>query len=58
VRIGLTKAGRDIREKAFCGRTVLVDATGLSPAQFTKLQKELVTLRNNLLESTETSRRR
>jgi len=54
VRIGLTKAGREIREKAFCGRTALVDATGLSPAQFTRLQKDLVTLRDSLLKSTAT----
>jgi DNA-binding MarR family transcriptional regulator len=52
VRIGLTKAGRELRQKAFSGRTSLVDATGLTPAQFVRLQKDLVTLRNNLLQST------
>ncbi|MEJ0086757.1 MAG: MarR family transcriptional regulator [Pseudomonadota bacterium] len=54
VRIGLTKAGREVRQKAFSGRTALVDATGLSPAEFTRLQRDLVTLRSSLLDSTET----
>lgn len=53
VRIGLTRAGRDVRQKAFTGRTALVSATGLSPAAFTRLQKDLVTLRKNLLASAE-----
>lgn len=54
VRIGLTKAGREIRQRAFSGRTALVDATGLTPSQFTRLQKDLLTLRRNLLDSTGT----
>jgi DNA-binding MarR family transcriptional regulator len=54
VRIGLTRAGRELRQKAFAGRTSLVDATGLTPAQFVRLQKDLVRLRGNLLESVET----
>jgi MarR family transcriptional regulator, organic hydroperoxide resistance regulator len=54
VRIGLTKAGRDVRQKAFTGRAALIDACGLSPGDFTRLQKDLVKLRSNLLASTET----
>jgi MarR family transcriptional regulator, organic hydroperoxide resistance regulator len=51
VRIGLTRSGREVREKAFAGRTMLVGATGLSSGDFTRLQKNLVKLRKNLLKS-------
>jgi DNA-binding MarR family transcriptional regulator len=54
VRIGLTKAGRELRQKAFSRRSSLVHATGLAPDEFVRLQKDLVTLRSNLLDSTET----
>jgi DNA-binding MarR family transcriptional regulator len=54
VRIGLTKAGRELRQKAFSRRTSLVEATGLTPDKFERLQRDLVTLRSNLLDSTET----
>jgi DNA-binding MarR family transcriptional regulator len=51
VRISLTKQGRDVRERAFCGRTPVIEATGLSHEQFTRLQSDLLTLRDNLLKS-------
>lgn len=50
VRVKLTKNGRVLREKALSIN--LDDACGLSPKDFARLQKEIVTLRNNLLRST------
>ena len=50
VRVGLTEAGRDLREQ---GRNVsLVAASGLAPDDFTKMQKGVVALRNNLIKAT------
>jgi len=49
VRVSLTPAGKAIIERAFCGRQAVIDATGLEPDAFVQLQKDLVTLRNNLL---------
>ncbi|MGO4716258.1 MarR family winged helix-turn-helix transcriptional regulator [Bradyrhizobium sp. 2TAF24] len=47
VRVSLTDAGRRLREK---GLTMnLVEASGLKPDEFTKMQKGVVTLRDNLL---------
>lgn len=49
VRVSLTKSGRRLREK---GMTMnLVEATGLSPDEFAKVQRAIVVLRNNLIES-------
>lgn len=49
VRVSLTKSGRRLREK---GMTMnLVEATGLSPDEFAKVQRAIVMLRNNLIES-------
>jgi MarR family transcriptional regulator, organic hydroperoxide resistance regulator len=49
VRVKLTKTGRQLREKAF--NVDLGDACALSPKDFSRLQKEIVALRNNLLSS-------
>lgn len=51
VRIGLTDAGRDVFEKAFCTRAPLTDATKLDYETFVRLQRDLVTLRDNLLKA-------
>ena len=48
VRIRLTKSGRHLLEKADVD---LWDACGLTAGQFSKLQKEIVTLRNNLVSA-------
>ena len=55
VRIGLTHAGRAVFEKAFCGRTAVIEATGLSNEAFVRLQRDLITLRNNLLRASKGS---
>lgn len=47
VRLRLTKSGRRLREKAF--GSDLAEACGLSAADFKRLQKEIVALRENLL---------
>jgi MarR family transcriptional regulator, organic hydroperoxide resistance regulator len=49
VRVSLTKSGRKLREKAFC--MDLFDATGLTADEFAKVQKSVVTLRNNLIKA-------
>ncbi|BAN48408.1 MarR family winged helix-turn-helix transcriptional regulator [Metapseudomonas resinovorans] len=49
VRISLTENGRQLRERAFS--VSLAKACGLGPAEFARLQKEIVTLRDNLLKS-------
>jgi MarR family transcriptional regulator, organic hydroperoxide resistance regulator len=49
VLVSLTDAGRGLREKL--GARNLVKAAGLSPEEFPKLQKAVVALRNNLIES-------
>jgi DNA-binding MarR family transcriptional regulator len=48
VRIRLTKSGRHLLEKVAVD---LWDACGLTAGQFSKLQKEIVTLRNNLVRA-------
>jgi MarR family transcriptional regulator, organic hydroperoxide resistance regulator len=49
VLVGLTEAGRRLREK---GMTMnLVKASGLTPEEFGKMQKGVVTLRNNLVKA-------
>lgn len=51
VLVSLTKSGRRLREK---GLTMdLVAATGLKPDEFERMQKGIVTLRNNLVRSVE-----
>ena len=49
VRVSLTKTGRRLREKAL--KMDLIDATGLAPNDFAKMQKAIVTLRNNLINA-------
>ena len=49
VRVSLTKTGRRLREKAL--KMDLTDATGLLPDEFEKVQKVIVTLRNNLIKA-------
>jgi MarR family transcriptional regulator, organic hydroperoxide resistance regulator len=51
VRISLTKAGRAVFEKAFCTRGPVIEATGLDHDTFVRLQRDLVTLRDNLLRA-------
>lgn len=50
VRVSLTKAGRRLREKALDLKSLLGD-TGLTPEDFAKIQKAIVTLRDSLLKS-------
>jgi MarR family transcriptional regulator, organic hydroperoxide resistance regulator len=52
VRISLTDAGRAVFEKAFCTRGPLIAATGLEHDAFVRLQRDIVTLRDNLLKAT------
>jgi MarR family transcriptional regulator, organic hydroperoxide resistance regulator len=49
VLINLTDSGRRLREKGL-GMN-LVKASGLSPEEFAKMQKAVVTLRNNLIKA-------
>jgi DNA-binding MarR family transcriptional regulator len=49
VRVSLTKNGRRLREKAL--KMDLTEATGLAPDEFEKVQKAIVTLRNNLIKA-------
>jgi DNA-binding MarR family transcriptional regulator len=49
VRVSLTGEGQAVIEKAFCGRQSVIDATGLDPEAFVRLQRDLITLRDNLL---------
>jgi DNA-binding MarR family transcriptional regulator len=51
VRIGLTDAGRAVFEKAFCTRGPVIEATGLDHDTFVRLQRDLITLRDNLLKA-------
>lgn len=51
VRIFLTEAGRQLREKAFDYRETTARAAGLSPEEFSVLQKAIVNLRSNLLKA-------
>lgn len=49
VRIRLTRSGRQLREKT--AAIDLTDACGLTPAQFSKLQRDVVALRDNLVSA-------
>jgi MarR family transcriptional regulator, organic hydroperoxide resistance regulator len=53
VRVRLTKEGRRLREKA--SAIDLGDACGLTTHQFESLQKEIVALRNNLVNAAQAS---
>ncbi|RDK02720.1 MarR family winged helix-turn-helix transcriptional regulator [Paraburkholderia lacunae] len=49
VRVSLTKNGRRLREKAL--DIDLVEACGLTPQEFRKVQKSVATLRDNLVKA-------
>ena len=49
VRVNLTKSGRRLRERAY--GVDLGGACGLTPEGFSKLQNEVVRLRNNLVKA-------
>jgi MarR family transcriptional regulator, organic hydroperoxide resistance regulator len=51
VRVGLTDAGRRLREKGM--HMTLVKSAGLKPDEFERLQKSVVTLRDSLIKATE-----
>jgi DNA-binding MarR family transcriptional regulator len=51
VRVSLTEAGRQLREKAFDYREITAKASGLTPEEFRILQKAIVNLRSNLMEA-------
>jgi MarR family transcriptional regulator, organic hydroperoxide resistance regulator len=53
VRVSLTEAGRQLREKAFDYREITAKAAGLSPEEFRTLQKAIVNLRTNLISAAE-----
>ena len=50
VRISLTEAGRQLREKGM--HMNLMTATGLTQDEFVRLQKSVVALRDNLIDAT------
>ena len=50
VLVGLTEAGRQLREKGLS--MSLMMETGLTPEAFVKVQKDVATLRDNLIKST------
>ncbi len=50
VRVGLTEAGRRLREKAL--DINLADACGLDEGEFVKVQNAVATLRDNLIKAT------
>jgi DNA-binding MarR family transcriptional regulator len=54
VLVSLTDAGRRLREKGL-GMN-LVKASGLTPEEFGKMQKGVVTLRNNLIKAAQDER--
>jgi DNA-binding MarR family transcriptional regulator len=51
VRVALSEAGRALRLKGLSMRDRVVEASGLSRAEFATLQKAIVRLRDNLLKS-------
>jgi len=51
VRVSLTDAGRQLREKAFDYREITAKASGLTPEEFRTLQKAVVNLRSNLMDA-------
>lgn len=53
VRVSLTKSGKRLREQA--SSINLDDACGLAPGEFSKLQKQIVALRGNLVKAIRTA---
>jgi DNA-binding MarR family transcriptional regulator len=54
VLVRLTDSGRRLREKGLCMN--LMEATGLTPKEFAKMQKGVVSLRNNLIRAAQGER--
>jgi len=52
VRVQLTPAGRKLREKALTINSGLLEATGLSPQEFARMQQGVVALRDSLVQAT------
>ncbi len=52
VRVHLTKGGRQVREKAMGLMSIVVEATGLPPDEYARLQKGIVALRDSLVKTT------
>jgi DNA-binding MarR family transcriptional regulator len=55
VRVSLTEAGRQLREKGFDYREITAKASGLAPEEFRALQKAIVNLRTNLMDAANAS---
>jgi MarR family transcriptional regulator, organic hydroperoxide resistance regulator len=55
VRVSLTEAGRQLREKGFDYREITAKASGLTPEEFRTLQKAIVNLRTNLMDAASAS---
>lgn len=51
VRVSLTEAGRQLREKGFDYREITAKASGLAPEEFRALQKAIVNLRTSLMDA-------
>ena len=51
VRLRLSRSGRKLRDQGVESNACVVEAAGLKPAEFAKLQKTMVTLRDTLLKS-------
>lgn len=51
VRISLTDAGRNLREKGFGFGEITIKASGLTPEEFPVLQKAIAKLRDNLVKA-------
>ncbi len=51
VRVRLSRAGRKLRDQGVESNACVVTAAGLGPADFAKLQKNIVALRESLLKS-------
>src|SRR5262249_7269263 len=50
VRVRITPQGRTVREQAFAYRGGMIEAMGLSPAEYWQLREQIGKLRNNLLD--------
>ena len=51
VRVRLSKAGRRLRDQGVESNACVVTAAGLGPVDFAKLQKNIVALRESLIQS-------
>jgi len=52
VRVRLTAAGHQLHDKALNTNSGLMEATGLTPDEFTRMQKGIVALRDSLIQAT------